>query len=159
MKYLCWYHQMDTDKYINSLLITFILSCMGDRKRSIPKVKGLGFKTVYKNLLKLYDAGYLFDENPETFGIQNLISILNQNEFVRKEKEVLGNEIMANYRCYDLESQFKAMNKAQKGKITDQIIDRTDVSALMEINDRYFEECPIMLMELVQYRDTAKILK
>ena len=157
MHYLCWYHKVNTDKFINPVLITFILSCMGDRKRSIPKVKGFGFKTIYKNLVKLYEAGYLFDENEDTFGIQNLLSVLNQNEFVRREENVLANDIMANYRCIDLESQFRALNKAQKGKIIDQIVDKTDFESLMDINDRYFEECPIMLMELNQYKKNDNI--
>jgi hypothetical protein len=152
MRYLCWYYKMETEKYINPLLITFILSCIGDRKRSIPKIKGYGFKSIYKSLLQLYEAGYLFDENEDTFGIQNLLSVLNQGDFIRRTKDVLGNEIMANYRCIDLESQFRVMSKTQKEKIMDQIVDRTDSGSLMDINDRYFEECPIMLMELNQYR-------
>jgi len=39
----------------------------------------------------------------------------------------------------------------QKEKIFDQLTDKTDPSTLMEINDRYFSDYPLMLMELNQY--------
>ena len=155
MKYMCLSHDFEPEKFINPLLITFILSCIGDRKRSLPKIKGFGFKTIYKGLLSLYEAGYLFDENEDTFGIQNLISVLNQNDLIKRDIQSIGTDIMSNYRCIDLESQFRVLNKAQKNKITDQIVDKTDSGSLLEINERYFEECPIMLIELNQYKKNA----
>lgn len=157
IKYMCYKNikEFDVEKerdYINNRLLPFILACMGDRKRSIPKVNRLGFKTVYKNLESLYKIGYIFDEDPETMSIGNLMHVINNESFVTRNKVDIGNRIMSNYRVTDLISQYSVMNNTQKNKIIDQLVDKSDIGTLMEINNKWFEDYPIHLVELNQYK-------
>jgi hypothetical protein len=141
----------EMDRYIHPRLITFILACIGDKKRSIYPIRRLGFKTVYRKLLSLYDAGYIFDDDPDTMKINSLMHVLNKNESKLVKAESLASMIISQYQVMDLESQYRVVNDTQKKLLTDQMVDKTDVGALMDINSRYFEDFPLMLMELNQY--------
>ena len=154
MKFLCYKNDMNVeemDRFIHPKLITFILACIGDKKRSVYPIRGLGFKTVYKQLLGLYDAGYIFDDDPDTMKINSLMHVLNKNESKLVKAESLASMIISQYQVMDLESQYRVVNDTQKKLLTDQMVDKTDVGALMDINSRYFEDFPLMLMELNQY--------
>jgi hypothetical protein len=152
IKFMCWkYNLLEPGRIIHYSLLPFIIACLGDKKRSIPSIRRIGFKSIYKSLIKLYDAGYIFDEDPDTMNISNLLYVLNDKDITTRKDTELGNNIMANYKVTDLPSQFSVLNKTQKHKIIDQIIDRTDIASLMDINERYFEDFPLQLMELNQY--------
>lgn len=152
IKFMCWKNGlMEPERLIHNKLLPFILACLGDRKRSIPGIRKMGFKRIYKSILKLYKAGYIFDEDPDTMDISNLLHVLNDRDITNIRDTQLGIDIMSNYKVTDLESQFSVLNKTQKNKIVDQIVDRTDIASLMDINERYFEDFPLQLMELNQY--------
>jgi len=159
MKYACYRmgREWEPKRYINPLLYNFILACIGERQRSISPIPKLGFKTVYKNLMKLYDAGYIFDENTDTMNIQHLMHVLNDTNYTILKKENIATEIMSNWNAIDLATQYKQVSKTQIKKIDSQIEDKTDVAALMDINDRYFSETPLKLIELNQYNPREEI--
>ena len=135
----------------------FIIACLGDRKRSIPKLKGVGFKAIYKSLKKLYETGFIFNEDETTFDISNLISVLNDKTILYTKNTEMGNLIMRNFKVIDLSSQYRILNKAQKNKILEQVSDKTDIDALIEISNKYFADYPLMLIELSQYKKKPKI--
>ena len=143
--------EFEPDRIINPLLLTFILSCIGDKKRSIRKISGLGYRSVYKDLMKLYDAGYLFDENEETFHISNLLHVLNGTLLSKYTVDEMASTIMTNYNVTNFEYQYKQVSSTQKKKLEDQIVDKIDSEALLELNDKYFSGSPLMLEELNQY--------
>lgn len=149
--------EYEPEKIINSKLLTFLLSCIGDKKRSIPKITGLGYRNTYKNLVKLYDAGYIFDENDDTMQIANLLHVLNNSSYSLFKQEDIASEIMRNYRVTEFEYQYKQVNSTQKKKLEAQLIDRTDAGALLELNEKYFDSCPLRLMELNQYEPTSDV--
>jgi hypothetical protein len=154
MKFLCYKNNMDVERmtsFMHPKLITFILACIGDKKRSIYPIHRMGFKTVYRQLMNLYDAGYIFDDDPDTMKINSLMHVLNKNESKLVNAESLASIIVSQYQVTDFESQFRVVNDTQKKLLTDQIVNKTDVGALMDINSRYFEDFPLMLMELNQY--------
>lgn len=136
---------------LNPLLIPFIYSFLGNRKRSIPKIKKFGFSTIYKALEKLCSIGYILNDEPDTMSAINLCEILNTygNGIFRNEelKEVL----LTNYKAYDLDYQYSVESKSQIENILDQLTNKVDPQALMDINDKYFEFCPLMLLELNRY--------
>lgn len=161
MPFVCWKlgNEFEPKRKINSYLYSFILSCIGEKERSIPKAfKGMGFRKVYKNLEALYDAGYIFDENLDTMNIENLLHVLNNQEFKILTHEQIASSIMSNYNVIDYTTQYKQVNKTQKKDLEKQIINKTDPEALVEINDKYFSDHPIRLIELNQY-ENGNILK
>ena len=161
IKYLCWKNDIDENEAesttVSSKLLPFIIACLGDRKRSIPKLKGVGFKAIYKSLKKLYETGFIFNEDETTFDISNLISVLNDKTILYTKNTEMGNLIMRNFKVIDLSSQYRILNKAQKNKILEQVSDKTDIDALIEISNKYFADYPLMLIELSQYKKKPKI--
>ena len=71
--------------------------------------------------------------------------------------QIMGNLIMKNFKVIDLSSQYRILNKAQKNKILEQVSDKTDIDALIEISNKYFADYPLMLIELSQYKKKPKI--
>ena len=152
MKYLAWKFDMKMEKPLHPKLLPFILSCIGDKKRSIEKIPGrMGFKTVVRELWKLYDEGYIYDSDTDTMSIQNLLHVLNKGEYKLVKVESLASDIMSNFKAIDFEEQYRMISKHQKTLIQRQLVDKTDPGALQDINERYFEDFPIQVMELNQY--------
>lgn len=151
MKYLCFRKNYKPERLIHPKLLTFILACIGNRKRGIYSIRRSGFKTIYRQLLSLYDAGYIIDDDEETMKIGSLMHVLNRSSTSLFSTEELATMIISQYQVTDFESQFRAMNNTQKKEIEKQIKNKTDPSALIEINERYFEDCPLELVELNQY--------
>ena len=89
--------------------------------------------------MKLYDAGYLFDENEETFHISNLLHVLNGTLLSKYTVDEMASTIMTNYNVTNFEYQYKQVSSTQKKKLEDQIV------------DKYFSGSPLMLEELNQY--------
>lgn len=158
IKYLCWKNDIEEeDTIVSSKLLPFIIACLGDRKRSIPKLRGVGFKAVYNSLKKLYESGFIFNEDETTLDISNLISVLNDKTIIHSKNTEMGSLIMSNYKVIDLSSQYRILNKAQKNKILEQLSDKTDLDALVEVSEKYFSDYPLMLLELVQYKKKTRI--
>ena len=151
MRFMRYRNKCDITREINPLLLPFVLSCLGDRKRSIDGVSGFKFIRVYKSIIKLYDSGYIYDEDEDTMGIGNLTHVLNQSEFAFLKKEDLCERLMSNYRATDFEYQFNQVSDYQKQQMFDQMSNKTDPNTLMEINEKYFEDFPLMLLELNNY--------
>lgn len=151
VKYLCFKKKYEPKRIVNPLLVPFIVSCSGNRKRSIKGIKGIGFVRIYKSLEKLYEAGYLNDDDEDTFGINNIAHVINQSNYNFLNREDTANQVVRNFRSVDLEYQYDVLSDVQREKIFDQLSDKTDPGTLMDINDRYFSDYPLMLMELNQY--------
>lgn len=151
MRYIKWKHEINTDKMISPLLMNFILSCVGDRKRSIRGLKGVGYISIYKELAKLYDVGYILPQDDATTHVRYLVEILGDQSFKMIKKQDLIDKIVRNYKTIAVDFQYEHMEEVQKMKIKEQIIDKNDPKALMEINEKYFEDTPIQLFELNQF--------
>lgn len=154
--------EYEPERNIHPRLFGFIMACLGNKKRSIYKVNRTGYRNIYKNLLKLYDAGYIFDEDEDTMHIQNLLHVLNNEDYRILTKEGIATDIMANFNVMDYEAQYKQLSKPQIKAMKNQLVDRTDTGALIDINERYFGEYPLRLLELNQYNknhDQDNVLK
>lgn len=151
IKYLLYKNDM-LSKYklmISPKLYPFILSVMGNRKRNLPKVKGIGFKKLYKELEKLYLKDYLSDEHPSSYNIEYL------DELIRTHNGLFNNTlkelITDNYYAIDLERQFNISDSVDNDAIMSGIINRYDNNGLQRLNDKTFSETPIQLIELNNY--------
>ncbi len=153
MKYLAWREEFTLEEELHPKLLTFIIACIGDKKRSIPKIRSrIGIKSLCNEFYKLYKEGYLYNDNPDTMNVQNLLHVLNRETYKLLNRENIASDIMANFQVCDFESQYRVVSDTQKKRIKEQLVDRTDTSGLIEINDRYFGYSPIQIMELNQAR-------
>lgn len=136
-----------------SYLYSFMLSVIGDKRRSIGKIKGVGLNTIYKNLAKLFKTLDISEDEYISFE-QLAISIKEDptNPSGNREK------VINNYLAVDIDRQMSMVSPAQKTSIETQVIDRYDATALKSINDRYFDTCPINIIELDNYSKKKKSL-
>ena len=145
------------DKYkveINPKLLPFIHSVLGDKKRSLPKVTGIGFKKLYKAIEKLYLNEYIFDEDPNTLSIEHLAELIKTNNGLYDLD--IRDIITHNYFCIDLDRQINIASKPSYDLIMDRVINRFDNNGLKRLNDHTFSDYPLYLIELNNYtKDTV----
>ena len=136
MNYLKEVYECKGEYSISSNFIPFILSIVGNKYRNIYSVKGLGMKTVFKTIQKALDKK-LVSNNIDN--IHLLLNIIKPN--VRET-------VLNNYKCIDLNFQYSQLSKKDIYDIMSQVKDKFDNIALKKINDKYFNEYPIMLQEI-----------
>jgi len=124
------------DKNINAQYYPFILSILGDKYRSIEKLKRIGLSTIIKMVNKAISINII---GKDVYNI-NILSNIIKEEY----KQLLLN----NYQCIDLDTQFQLLNIKDLYTITSQVIDKFDNVSLKRINDEYFINNPLSLMEL-----------
>ena len=151
IKYLLFKNDM-LDKYkflISPMLYPFMLSVTGNKKRNLNKLKGIGFKKLYKGLEKLYIEDYLSDENPASYNIEYLNDLIKSSNgfYDNGVRELICN----NYYAIDLDRQLNISNVDDNDKILSDIVDRYDTNGLKKLNDKTFADYPINLVELNNY--------
>ena len=140
-------NNIKTEGTIDSNYIPFILSLLGSRKRNIEKIKGLGFGRLFITLKKAVDKGVL---PPNVYSATILADLL---------KEDIRPELLNNYYCTDILTQYKMLNYRDKHLITSQVVDKFDNDGLMKMNDMYLRSNPINLTEISsgdKYFDKSK---
>lgn len=122
---------------IDSRYLPFVISLLGNKKRNIEKIKGIGLSTIIKMINKAVNEQII---SSDAFNI-NILSNIIKPEF-RKQ-------LLDNYYCTDIETQYNMLNIKDIYTITSQIIDKFDNVTLKKLNDKYFQFHPIQLLELV----------
>lgn len=120
----------------NTMTYPFILSIIGDKRRNIPKMSRMGLATILKTIDKAISNHTITDK---TFNI-NLLTNIVREDF----RPILLN----NYYAIDLKNQFNMLGSHDIYFITKQIKDKFDDESLKKINDLYFAEVPIQLIEV-----------
>ena len=142
-------HEIKNSHKLPAYLIIFILSIVGDKRRGIGKIKGCGWKTIYKGLHKLFKELDISDA--EVIGLEHLIMAIKDGPD-DSNKEKIANSIM----CVDLDRQLSMVSEPQKLSITKQLVDKYENDALKNLNSKYFEMYPINVVELNQYSARSK---
>lgn len=139
-------YECDIVDELSPLLINFFISVMGDKKRNLDKIKGIGFKKLYKELIKLYKKGFIDIYVPSTLKIHQLLPLIKSRDgiFDTEYQELVA----SNYQCIDIERQIKIAHKTSLSIILDNIIDKIDTRSLKDLNDRIFDGHPLELEEL-----------
>ena len=125
---------------VSSTFIPFILSIIGNKHRNIYNIKGYGIKKVFK----LLDAALTENLITENMDNINLLSGIIKSGY----RDI----IMNNFYCTDIGFQYKQLNAKDINDITSQIVDKFDNVSLKRINDEFFINTPLNLMEI-----TAKV--
>lgn len=114
----------------------FILSLLGDKYRNIDKIKRIGLSSLLKTINKAIEEDII---GKDVSNINILSSII---------KEEYRGLLLTNYYCTDIDTQFNLLNIKDLHSITSQLTDKFDNVALKNINDQYFRNHPLLLLEL-----------
>lgn len=136
--------RVQSDSNPNTMTYPFMLSIIGDKRRNIPKMSRMGLATILKTIDKAIEKQVITDK---TFNINMLVNIV-RDDF----KATLLN----NYYAIDLNTQINMLGSHDIYFITKQIKDKFDDDSLKKINDLYFSEVPIQLIEVcsgTKYKD------
>lgn len=117
-------------------LYIYAKSLVGDTYRNIPRLRRIGWKTLFKYL----------DEIKDEYG-DNDISIPARNHLVEliKNKKIDNDEMNNNIYSTNIEMQVGAMMEIDKTVIDSQLIDIPDYTSLKEMNDLKFSQYPLNL--------------
>lgn len=116
--------------------LPFIISVLGDQYRNIDKIKRMGVSSIYKVINK---------------GIDNNIinsSVSNINSLLQVIEEKNHNDVTINYLTTSINEQYKRTNSADIRYIKSQIFDKYDSGYLNELNEEYFMEFPLSVIEI-----------
>lgn len=136
MEYIKNAHRITLNKNISPYTLPFILSIVGSKHRNIYNIKGYGMKKVFKLLERALDDGLITDN---TNNINLLISII---------KAGYRDIIIDNFHCTDIDFQYNQLTKKDIHDVMSQCIDKFDNVSLKKLNDEFFINSPINLMEL-----------
>lgn len=123
---------------VGNNFIPFILSVLGDKNRSIPKLKRVGIAGIVTMLHKAIEDNII---GPDVRNI-NILSQIIKDEYRA--------QVMTNFYTTDIESQVQALNVRDIHMIKEHIVDKFDNVSLKKMNDEYFHGYPIQLMELTE---------
>ena len=135
IEYLKERNHVSTQETVPINYIAFIVSLLGDRYRNIQKMNGVGLSRI----IKMINQGLkqlIITEN--TTNIDLLASCI-KDEY----KEIFKN----NYHCTNLAYQYEDISGSIERSILDQIEDKYDDNALQYLNDKYFKEHLIMMID------------
>lgn len=125
-----------TNNDINVKFLPFILSIIGSKNRNIYNIKGFGVVKLLKLIDKLIDEKVITNE---TTNIHILIEFIN---------EKFRTKVMNNFYCTDIDFQLLSLNTRDHYNIISQLKDKFDNVSLKKINDKYFTEYPLQLIEV-----------
>lgn len=134
--YIANFHNCNGTYTFSSKFLPFILSLVGNKNRNIYNIKGVQFKSAYKLIQTAFDKKMLGNESTN---IHMLINIV---------KPAWRDIISINYYCTDIIYQYNQLNSKDIHDILSQMTDKFDNASLRKINDKYFTQFPIMLMEI-----------
>lgn len=129
---------------VSSNFIPFILSFIGDSYRNLPKIKRTGLSTLINLLNSALENGIITNN---TTNIQLLENIVADN---------IVEQVRTNYSCIDIKYQMGFIPNSAKVRLKDQMVNKFDLYSLKKINEDFFHECPLMLLELAQYSNKKK---
>lgn len=116
--------------------LPFIISVLGDKYRNIDKIKGMGVSRIYGEINK----GLLTDRiTTNVDNVNSLVCLINEN---------YQNDFVINYMTTSIFEQYKRVSEVEELYITNQILDKHDGGYMRKINEDYFNECPLSLIEI-----------
>ena len=130
-------------------LFPLTFSVVGDPYRNIPRIKRVGWKTLFSILKRV--SKYAEDRTKTT------LQILLCQELVSKNTSM--ESITNNLNAIDIEAQYARIGDIEKADLQSQIIDVPDYENLLELNQMYFSKYPINLPFLTEQKEFSNRAK
>lgn len=116
--------------------IPFVLSILGDKYRDIPKIKKKGIATIYKDINKGIEDNLI---NEQVTNITSLSQIMESDTH---------NQLAINYLTTNVFEQEKRLSNTNISYIKNQLVDKYDSGYLRNVNDEFFIEFPLNIIEI-----------
>lgn len=126
--------KVKTDIHVPPSFIPFIISMIGDRYKSIPKMAGVGLSNVLKTIKIGMDRKLITGSTTNIDMLANIIRDQHKDAFIDS------------YKCVDIVMQYNRLSELDIHRILSQIEDKFDENTLKTINERYFQMHPLMLI-------------
>ena len=136
MQFIYKINKVLTKDIIPTGFIPFILSIVGSKNRNIYNIKGIGLKSAIKLVHAALHQGLI------SSGMTNI------NLLIEIIKPGWRNPVLNNYYCTDISFQYSLLTYTDIHAIMSQLHDRFDNVALKRINDMYFKEFPLQIIEI-----------
>ena len=136
--YVCSNHNIVNNSSVTAGHLPFILSVIGNKQRNIYNLKGYGVKTVFKALQTAINKSVI---SPDTTNINLLLHLIN---------EKFHSQVLSNFYCTDIVYQYNNLLKKDIYYIMSQLKDKYDNNSLKKINDMYFTQYPINIIEVTK---------
>lgn len=120
----------------NPSMFTGLLSCLGNRDRSIDGIKGMGFATYQSKILNGIATNKI---TKQTRSIELIADVF---------PETMRNDIINNYYCIDVETQYQDLSKAEQYTILNQQTENIDMNSIQKLNSSRFYNHPLNLESL-----------
>lgn len=133
--------------YFRPELFPLCMSVTGNKYRSIPRLRRIGWRTLFSYLSKV-------KEEYEDYHI----SIIQQKFLeLLKSHKITDDDFFSNLSCVDVQMQSEMLMEIDKTLIESQIVDRYDEDALYKINRERFPLFPINLEFLFRERRKSSV--
>lgn len=116
--------------------LPFIISILGDKYRNIDKIKGMGISRIYNEINKGLESNIITNDIEN---INSLLCLVNEN---------FQNDFLINYMTTSIFEQYKKISDVEEKYILNQIIDKYDGGYMKVINENYFNEHPLNMIEI-----------
>ena len=126
--------EVKTPIKVSTSFIPFIVSLLGDRYRSIPKIHGIGLAS----LLKIIESGVGNKLITTSTTNLDMLSEILDPPF----RDLFRN----NYLVTDIVLQYLRLSDSEKFRVLNQIENRYDENTLHYMNDKYFMNHPLMIV-------------
>lgn len=127
--------------------IPFVLSVLGDKYRDIPKIKKKGISTIYKDINKGIKENLI---NEQVTNITSLSQIMESDTH---------NQLAINYLTTNIYEQEKRLSNTNISYIKNQLTDKYDSGYLRKVNDEFFIEFPLNIIEITRGIKNPKRVK
>lgn len=128
--------------YFRPELFPLCMSVTGNKYRSIPRLRRIGWRTLFSYLDKVKDE---YDKYHISIIEQKFLEML-------KSHHISDDDFYSNLYCIDVQLQSEMLMEIDKTLIESQIVDRYDEDALQKINRERFQLYPINLDFLCRER-------
>ena len=116
--------------------LPFIISILGDKYRNIDKIKGMGISKIYNQINKGLQMNIVTND---INNINSLTCLIDEN---------YHNDFLINYMTSSVFEQYKKLSDVELKYIINQIIDKYDGGYMKTINNEYFMEHPLNIIEI-----------
>lgn len=127
----------ELDIFSNKGFYTLLLASLGEKYRSVNKIMGIGFRSLYKNIVCALNESKI---TKDTESVELLSEMF---------EDIEHDEIIENYKSISLSNSIGLLTDGDKKIIQEQITDRSDLNSLMKLNNDIFKEYPLRIESLL----------